>query len=65
LNVHGINDVWRPETRTATPTMPEWSAFEFEMAIGKLKYKLPGFDQMSTEPIKAGSRTIHSEIHLE
>ena len=63
LNVRGINDVWRTETRTATPTMPEWSAFEFEMAIEKLKHILPGFDQIPKVLIKSESRTIHSEIH--
>jgi hypothetical protein len=63
LNVPGINDVRWTETRTATPTMPEWSDFELEMAIEKLKHKLPGFEQIPKELIKAESRTIHSEIH--
>jgi len=37
LNVHGVNDVrWR-EIHTAQPLMPDPSAFQFEMAIEKLK----------------------------
>jgi len=38
--------------------------FEIELAIEKLKsHKSPGTDQISAELIKAGSRTIHYEIH--
>jgi len=44
--------------------VPEPSAFEVEMAIDKLKrHKSPGIDQISAELIKAGGRTIRSEIH--
>ena len=44
--------------------MPEPSAFEFEMAIGKLNsHKSPDRDQIPSELIKAGGKTIHSEIH--
>ena len=44
--------------------MPEPSAFEVEMAIEKLKrHKPPGNYQIPAEMIKAGGRTIHSEIH--
>ena len=44
--------------------MPEPSAFEFELAIEKLKrHKSPGIDQIPAELIKAGRRTIRSEIH--
>ena len=40
------------------------SAFEVEMAIEKLKrHKSPSIDQIPTELVKAGSRTIQSEIH--
>jgi hypothetical protein len=43
--------------------MPESSAFEVEMASVKLKrHKSPGIDQIPAELIKAGSRTIRSEI---
>jgi len=42
----------------------EPSAFEVEMAIEKLKrYRSPGIDQIPAEMIKAGGRTICSEIH--
>ena len=44
--------------------MPEPSAFEFKLAIGKLKnHKSPGIDQIPAELIKAGGRTIGSAIH--
>ena len=44
--------------------MPELSAFEVEMAIEKLtRYKSPGIDQILAELLKAGGRTICSEIH--
>ena len=44
--------------------MPEPSAFEFELAIDKLKsHKSPGIDQIPAELIKAMSRTIRYEIH--
>jgi hypothetical protein len=43
--------------------VPELSAFEFEMAIERLKScKSPGIDQISAELIKAGGRIIRSEI---
>jgi len=63
LNVCGVNDVGQTEIHTAEPLVLEPSAFEFEMAIEKLKrYKSPGTDQIPTEMIKAGGRIIHSEI---
>jgi hypothetical protein len=44
--------------------VPELSAFELEVAIEKLKrHKSPSIDQIPAELIKAGSRTVHSEIH--
>ena len=44
--------------------MPEPSAFEVELAIGKLKnHKSPGIDQIPAEMIKAGGRTICCAIH--
>ena len=49
---------------TAEPLVPEPSAFEVELAIEKLtSHKSPGIDQIRTEMIKAGGRTIHYEIH--
>ena len=37
LNVHGANDVRPTEIHTAEPRVPEPSAFEFAIAIEKLK----------------------------
>jgi hypothetical protein len=37
LNVDGVNDVRQTETRKAEPLVPEPSAFEVELAIGKLQ----------------------------
>jgi len=43
--------------------VPGKRAFEFEMAIEKLKrHKSPGIDQIPAKLIKAGGRTIPSEI---
>jgi hypothetical protein len=52
------------QIRTAEPLVPETSAFEFQMAIEKLKgHKSPGIDQIPAELLKAGGRTFRSEIH--
>jgi len=62
LNVHGVNDVRQREIQTEPP-VPEPSAFDFEMAIEKLKrHKSPGIDGIPAELIKARGRTIRSEI---
>ena len=64
LNVHGVNDVRQTEIHKAEPLVPEPSAFEFEMAIEKLKtHKSPGIEQIPVELIKARGRTICSKIH--
>jgi hypothetical protein len=64
LNIHGVNDVRQIEVHTAEPLVPEPSAFEVEMAIGKLKsHKSPGTGQIPAKLIKAGGRIIRSEIH--
>jgi len=64
LNVHEINDVRQGDIHTAKPLVPQLSAFEIEMATEKLKrHKSPGTDQLPAELMKAGGRTIHSEIH--
>jgi hypothetical protein len=44
--------------------VPEPSVSETELAIDKLKsHKSPGIDQIPTELIKAGGRTVHCDIH--
>jgi hypothetical protein len=44
--------------------VPEPSAFEFELAIEKLKsHKSAGIDQIPAEMIKAGGGTIRGAIH--
>jgi len=64
LNVHGVNDVRETVIYTAEPLVPQSSAFEVQMAIEKLKrHTSPGTDQIPAEFIKAGGRTIQSEIH--
>ena len=62
--VCGVNVVKQTELHTTEPLAPKLSAFYVEMAIVKLKrHKSPGIDQIPAELIKAGCRTIHSEIH--
>jgi hypothetical protein len=64
LNVHGADSVRQTEMHTAEPFVPEPSASEVEVAIGKLKrHKSPGVDQIPAELIKAGGETLHLEIH--
>jgi len=55
--------VRKTEIRTAEP-LPEPSVSEFELAIIKLKsHKSLGINQIPAELIKAGGKTIRSEIH--
>jgi hypothetical protein len=64
LDVRGVKDVRQTEVRAAEPLVPELSASEFEMAVEKLKrHKSLGIDQIPAELIKAGGRTIRSELH--
>jgi hypothetical protein len=64
LNVHGAGGVRQTEMHTAEPFVPEPSASEAEVAIGKLKsYKCPGVDQIPAELIQAGGGTLLSEIY--
>jgi hypothetical protein len=64
LNVYGVNDVRQTEIHTAEPLVTEPSDSEVEMAIENLnRHKSPGIDQIPAELIKAGGRTIHSEIN--
>jgi hypothetical protein len=64
LNVHGAGGVRHTEMHIAEPFVPEPSASEVEVAIGKLqRYKSPGVDEIPAELIQAGGETLHSEIH--
>jgi hypothetical protein len=64
LNVHGEGGVRQTEMHTAEPFVPEPSASEVEVGIGKLEwYKSPGVDQIPAELIQAGGETLRSEIH--
>jgi hypothetical protein len=59
-----VNDVRLTEIHTAEPLVLELSAFEFEVAIVKLKrHESAGIDQIPTEVIKVGGTTISSVIH--
>ena len=55
--------VGQTEIHTAEPLVPEPNAFQVEIAIEKLKrQKWPGIDQIPAELIKAGGRTVCSEV---
>jgi hypothetical protein len=55
LNVYGVNDVKQTEIHKAESAVPELSASEFELAIGKLKSnKSSGIDQIPAELIRQG-----------
>jgi hypothetical protein len=63
LNVHGAGGVRQIEMHTAKPLVPEPSAYEVEVAIGKFKgYKSPSVDQIQADLVQAGGETLHSKI---
>jgi len=52
--VHGVKDVGQAEIHTAETLVPEPSAFEVELTIGKLKsHNSPAIDEIPAELIKA------------
>jgi hypothetical protein len=64
LSVHGVNDAVQTEIHTTESTVPEQRVFEVELANKELKHhKSTCTDQIPSELIKAGSLTIHCEIH--
>jgi len=64
VELHGVGVVWQTEIHAPEPRVREPSAFELGMATENLKrHKSPGIDQIPSGLVKAGSRTIRSEIH--
>ena len=64
LNTHRVNDVRQTKIHTAEPLEPEPSAFEFQLAIEKVKNrKSPDIDQISEELIKTWCRTNRPETY--
>jgi hypothetical protein len=62
--VHWVIDVKQMDIHKTEPLVPEPSLVEVEIAIGKCKgYKSPDSDQIPTELIKAGGKTLQFEIH--
>ena len=62
FNVCRVNDVKQTEIQTVEPLVSELRVFDVEMAIKKLK-RSPGIDEIPIELIRAGGRTICSDIH--
>jgi hypothetical protein len=65
LKVQGTGGVRQTEMHIAEPFVPQPSASEVEVAIGKLKrYKLPSVDLISAEMIQTRRETLCSEVHI-
>jgi hypothetical protein len=61
----GYRDVRHTEIHTVEPLVPLLSDFAVKLAIDKLKsHKSPGIDQIPTELITEGGRTIRYRIHI-
>jgi len=61
LNVHRVSDDNQTEVHTAE-LVPEPTVFEFKLATEELKrHKSSGIDQIPSETLKAGGRTIPYE----
>jgi hypothetical protein len=59
-----MGGVWQTERHTAKPFVPEPSPSEAKVATGKMKrYNSPCADQIPSEMIQAGRKSLHSEIH--
>ena len=66
VQCNGVTDVTQTKKKKhiAESLVPEPSAFQGEMAIGKKKDKSSGTDQIPAELFKSGGRTIYSVIPL-
>jgi hypothetical protein len=59
-----VGGVRQTEMHTAEPFLPEPSASEIEVAVGKLKsFRSSRVDHIPTELIQAGGETLRSKIH--
>jgi hypothetical protein len=59
--VKGVNNVRQTKIHSAEP---EPSVFDVQTTLQKLnRYKSPGIHQIPAELIKAGGRTVRSQIH--
>ena len=63
LNVHEDNDARQAEIHTVEPLVPEPSALSLSWLLEIKNHISPGIDQIPTELIKAGGRTICFAIH--
>jgi hypothetical protein len=64
LNIHGLNNVRQAEMQTADTLVPEFIAFEVEMAIKEIqRHKSSVIDQIPAELIKTRGRTIRCYVH--
>jgi hypothetical protein len=63
LNVRSVSDVKQKEIHAAESLVPDFTPFEVEIAIAKLKrYKSPDSYQIVVELIQTGDETVRSEI---
>jgi hypothetical protein len=61
--VHNVSDI-RQKVHTAEPLVPGPSRLEVDIITAKLKkYKSPGSDQIPTELIQAGGKTLLRQMH--
>jgi hypothetical protein len=64
LNVHSVSFARQVEIHAAETLVHKPSLFEVEIAIANLERATsPGIDKILAELIRAGSETLHSEVH--
>ena len=62
--MQGVNNVRQTEMHTTDTLQPEPSVFDFQTNIQNLnRYKSQGIHQIPKELLKAGDRTVRSQIH--